>query len=479
MKRVLLVNPNTCRQPYPVPPLGLCLAAAVLEKRYEVRIHDALDEQGPGLERILEDFAPDAVGLGIRNIDDVVMEGGTYFVDDIRERFAKPIRRVTRAPLILGGSGFTLFPHELLRELDADYGVLGEAETVFPALLEALGSGRDPRTIPGVAGRAGEAPRGGRAWVPAESLPFADIDRRIEYRPYRQRGAYPIQTKRGCAHDCLYCSYPELEGRAFRARPPGLVADEIEQAMDRLGDVTIELVDSTFNDPSDHAEAICREIVRRGLRPRLRTMGINPGRVTDELLDLMKRAGFAQIDLTPDSASPGMLKSLRKNFARPQLEQTAERLRRFDLPAMWFFLLGGPGENERTLDETFDFIDRFVSPDDLVHLTEGLRIYPCSGLYEQARREGVVQPGESLLRPKFYVSAALGPAGLKEGVVRRAATRPHCLRAAEATPPPELLAAAARLREEQGLTEPMFRTLLRLRRAQHLNPGTEVLSDRH
>ena len=34
-----------------------------------------------------------------------------------------------------------------------------------------------------------------------------------------------------------------------------------------------------------------------------------------------------------------------------------------------------------------------------------------------------------------------------------------------APPPPEFPAAAMKLREEQGLAEPMFRTLLRLRRA--------------
>jgi radical SAM superfamily enzyme YgiQ (UPF0313 family) len=193
-------------------------------------------------------------------------------------------------------------------------------------------------------------------------------------------------------------------------------------------------------------------------------MGVNPAAVTRELIDMMSAAGFAQIDSTPDSASPAMLENLRKNFTLAQLQRTATIVREAKMPTMWFFLLGGPGETEQTILETFAFIDRFVDPEDMVHISEGLRIYPHTGLYDTAVREGVVAPGESLLARRFYVSQELGRERLLEIVGRHLATRPNCVRSSESTPPPEMLREAARLRREQGLTEPMFRTLLRLRR---------------
>jgi len=463
VKKVLLVGSNSLRAPYPVAPVGLCLVAAALAPRWRVRVHEALADTAD-LASVVEQFDPDYVGLGIRNIDDIVMEGGVSFVNDIRDRFARPLRRLTRAPLILGGSGFSIFPQELLAECDADYGVVGEGEAAFPALLDTLELRGDPLAVPGVVSPGSPLPRRAARPPALEGLPFAEIDRWIDFAPYRERGAYPIQTKRGCARRCIYCSYPQIEGRRFRRRSPESVVDEIGQARERLGDVAFEFVDSIFNDPPGHAESICWEIVQRGLPVRLRTMGVNPAQVTRELIDLMSAAGFSQIDSTPDTAAPAMLKRLRKNFSLEDLERTATIVRDAGMPTMWFFLLGGPGETEETIAETFAFIDRFVDPEDMVHLSEGLRIYPHTGLYDTAVREGVVAAGESLLARRFYVSPELGRERLLEIVGREVATRLNCVRASESTPPPAMLQEAARCRREQGLKEPMFRTLLRLRR---------------
>ncbi|HOX42740.1 MAG TPA: cobalamin-dependent protein [Myxococcota bacterium] len=473
MARVLLVNANPETAPYPVPPLGLCLAAEALAgapEAHEVRVLDGTFAPPGALEEAVRAFAPEVIGLGVRNVDDVVMEGGRHYVAEIRARFVEPLAACSRAPRVLGGAGFSLYPEALLDALDADCGLVGEAEAGLPALVAALVAGRSPADLPGVVTRG---PPPGRRVEPARlpgaelRLPPARIERWLDYAPYRERGSYPVQTKRGCAHDCLYCSYVRIEGGRYRLRAPGLVADEIARACQALGDPppAFEIVDSTFNDPPGHAEEVCRAIAARGLGVRLRTMGVNPGQVSASLLALMRRAGFAQVDCTPDSASPRMLAALHKNFDRPALERAAAELRRADMPTMWFFLLGGPGEDEASLAETFDFVDRCVDPADMVHLTAGLRIYPRTGLHRAALAEGLVAPDDPLLAARFYVSPRLGAARLRELVARAAETRPNCVPAWEATPPADMLREAAALRARDGLQEPMFRTLLRLRRA--------------
>jgi len=461
MKKVLLVNSNAETAPYPVPPLGLCLVAGRVSRDYDVRVHDG----GGGLSELLASFGPDYVGLGVRNIDDVVMAAPTYYVDEIAEAFVRPIRSYGRAPLILGGAGFSVFPAELMTRLGADYGIVGEGEEAFATLLAALDSCEDPLAIPGVvdgegltAARASE-PEAGRL-----ALPESRIDAFVDYAPYRGRGSYPVQAKRGCAHHCVYCTYPRIEGKSYRLRDPGEVVDEIEAIRKRLGDVSVEIVDSTFNDPAGHAEAICTEIARRGLRVRLRTMGVNPAGVTDELVSLMRRAGFAQVDCTPDSGSPRVLAALRKNFDRARLERAATILAAHEMPTMWFFILGGPGETRDTIRETFDFVDRFVQPGDMAHLTTGVRVYPGTALAARALDEGIIAPGRSLLRPTFYVSPTLGREALETAVAEEVASRPNSVPAAETTPDPGMIREALQLRAELGLDEPMFRSLLRVRR---------------
>ena len=465
MKRVLLINSNVETKPYPVPPLGLCLVAAALSETHEVRVHDGTFDAGRGVADAVRDFAPDYVGIGIRNIDDVILDGGTHYVEGIFRDFVRPVREATGAPLILGGAGFSIFPGPLMERFGADFGVVGEAEAALPALLAALENGRRPEEVPGVVTRHGGAsPTVVGAPAGTLALPFSQIDSWLDFGPYRERGSYPIQTKRGCVHECAYCTYPRIEGRRVRLRSPREVVDEIEEAAGRLGPVTFEVVDSTFNYPAGHVEAVCAEIAARGLAVRLRTMGVNPGAITADLLRGMKAAGFAQIDCTPDTASPRMLASLGKNFTREALERAASLIAEFDMPTMWCFVFGGSGENEETVAETLDFVDRFVSGRDMVHMTEGLRIYPGTPLHGAALAEGIVDAADDLLASRFYVSPALGRERLAELLLDASRTRPNYIRAQDSTPDPAMLREAVALRRAEGLTEPMFRTLLRLHR---------------
>ncbi|MCP4199157.1 MAG: radical SAM protein [Proteobacteria bacterium] len=467
-KKVLLINSNTETAPYPVPPVGLCLVASSLSHDFDVHLYDGTFDGGRGLAMVIADMAPDYIGLGIRNIDDVVMENNVSYIDTIQRKFVDIIHQSSRAPLILGGAGYSLFSRSLLALFDADFGVIGEGEIAFPALLAALESNRDPSHIPGIIHRTtgSEGRFSNRPYRQKQTDPlFSNIDSFVDFTPYTKKGSYPIQTKRGCIHRCLYCSYPLIEGSSYRLRSPKSVVDEIEDAVLRLDTVTFEIVDSTLNDPLEHALAICQEIVARDLRVRLRSMGVNPGSVTRDLIIWMKKAGFVQIDCSADTASPAMLSSLRKGYDLTKLEGAAQLITEFDMPTMWFFILGGPGETAQTIDESFDFIDRFVNPNDMVHITEGLRIYPRTGLYNTALKEGVIDAADPLLDSVFYVSPDIGKTALIEKVVKACRIRPNCVRAVESTPSPEMIQQAMKLRQEQQLTEPMFRTFLRIRRS--------------
>lgn len=463
MKRVLLINTNTEKNPYPAPPLGLCLISANIEKKYEVKIFDGMFREANRISQEVIDFKPDYIGISIRNIDDINIINPVFYADTILNNFIKPLKKVSSAPIILGGSGFSIFPFELMKLYNADYGVVGEGEEIFPMLLNFLGKQKDVSTIPGVITKDSKDFIKPLNSYNISCLSFPEIDKRINFSHYREKGAYSIQTKRGCAHRCLYCTYPNIEGRKLRLRPAKSVADEIEQANQRLGYTTFEFVDSTFNDPPGNAEKICREISKRKLNIRLRTMGINPANVTGELFALMLSAGFTQIDCTPDSASPQMLVNFQKNFTISELEKTAKIIKQYDMPAMWFFIFGGPGETRETIKESFDFIDKWVNKYDMVLMTIGLRIYPDTDLYTLAIKQGVIKPNESLLFPRFYISEEFQVQELFNIIKEASSLRPNCIPLTESTPSEKMLKQANKIREELNLTEPMFRTFLRLR----------------
>ena len=463
----MLVNTNIEKAPYPVPPLGLCLLAACLENRYEVRIYDGVFDEGRNLVEEVLRFQPDFIGFSIRNIDDVVIDRHLFYVEGILERFIRPVQAIIHVPVILGGSGFSIFPEELMQLTGADYGIIGEAEQSLPALLHCIETNTDTEYIHNLVTAQQTKIRShfDFSYPTPTDFRFSEIDRRIDFQPYLARGVYSIQTKRGCSHGCIYCTYPLIEGKRFRVRSPEDIADEIEQAHQRIGNITFEFVDSTFNDPKGHAEAICREIIHRKIKVRLRTMGINPGHCSEELFELMMEAGFAQIDATPDSASPLVLKNLDKGFKLPEIEKMAGLIKKYNLPTMWFFLFGGPGEDAWTFQETLDFIDSYVNPDDMVYMTAGLRIYPNTPLYDLACWEGNIRKEQSIFqKPAYYFSKALSKTHLDQLIRKATETRHNCIPAIETAPPPEMIKEAMILRETEMLTEPTFRTLIRIRK---------------
>ncbi|MBN1413748.1 MAG: radical SAM protein [Bacteroidales bacterium] len=465
MKKVLLINTNTEKVPYPVPPLGLCLVARSIEKSFDVTLFDAATQTEQELREMLGAVDPDYIGISIRNIDNTVMGRQVFFIPDIIKKFIVVAQSHEKATVILGGSGFSIFPEEILMATGIRYGIIGEGESTLQQLIDALETGGEPDGIPGVIYKKNHHYA---VTPPAFSLAMKDVPLSrlydlVQLDAYRERGSYPVQTKRGCVFSCIYCSYPNLEGRTYRLRNPEEIADEIEDAAERLGDILFEFVDSTFNSPAGHAEAICEEIIKKGISVRLRTMGINPKDANSSLLSLMKRAGFRQIDCTPDTASPKMLKSLKKNFSLQQLRSCADLIRRHDMPTMWFFMFGGPGETKETVRETFSFIDHYVSEKDMVFTGEGVRIYPLTEMYDLALKQGFIKAYDNLLEPVYYVSRDIGREELSSLLRREIAKRPNVVHALESAPKPEMLAEAMAIRKSQRLEEPMFRTLLRLK----------------
>ena len=152
--KVLLISANTTNAPHSVYPLGLDYVAGALTPRHEVRILDMNRAVGPEeLEAAIRDGAPEVIGISIRNIDNVDTLAAKSFIPGY-ERIVRLARDCTAVPIVLGGSGFSIFPGELMSLLGADFGVIGEGESIA-LLVDALERGADPSTLPGIVIKGG------------------------------------------------------------------------------------------------------------------------------------------------------------------------------------------------------------------------------------------------------------------------------------------------------------------------------------
>jgi radical SAM superfamily enzyme YgiQ (UPF0313 family) len=426
MRRILLVAANSERLPDPVYPLGAATVATALRSAgHAVTTLDlCFETDRPGaLERALEQVQPEILALSLRNLDSSSFPDTRSFVEDYRSLVSRA-RQWGPLPILLGGSGLTAMPERVLEHTGADYAVAGEGEQAVLWLLSQLEAGREPRSGGGfvvqAAGR-GRLVRAGAWSQDLDGLPEVDRGCFDAARYYREGGCLNLQTKRGCAFQCSFCSYPIIEGDRLRLRQPMAVVDELERESARWGVKHWFITDSVFNVPMDHAKAICAEIVRRGLKLEWSAY-FNPRQFDDELAGLLAASGCRDVEFGSDSGSDRMLDSLRKGFTTGEMRAASALCRKHRLRVCQSLMFGGPGEDRSTVTETLALMDE-LKPQAVIAMT-GIRIMQGTRLERQARDEGYLSADEDLLQPRFYFSRGLGEdvVGLIEEQSR---ARPH------------------------------------------------------
>jgi radical SAM superfamily enzyme YgiQ (UPF0313 family) len=395
---ILMISANQEKSPYPVFPLGLAFLAPPLEAAgHSLKVIDLCfaDDHAALITDTLSAFTPDAVIISIRNIDNVTFPGFRSYLDGI-----KGVVELCRgkAPVILGGSGYSLMPLELLEFLSGDYGIAGEGEEILPLVLDRIARGESPAGLPGVvAGGAAEfAPP-----KPVETLRRPERALFPVERYNREGGMANLQTKRGCPFSCIYCTYPMLEGTRIRLREVDDIIGEIRELVEGYGSEYIYFVDDIFNYPIDFAERLCRAMIAAGLSVRWSAF-INPAFITPELVRLMVEAGCDAFEFGSDSGSPAMLRNLGKSFGIGEIRTASALCRDQGIDFAHYILFGGPGESEETVLESFALMDE-VEPTAVIGMT-GIRIYPGTHLHRQALDEGIIQPETPLLEPVFYIA---------------------------------------------------------------------------
>ena len=407
--KVLIVALNRNRQPMAVMPYGACIAAqAAADAGHETRLLDLMFARNPAraVEKACLDFKPDVAGFSLRNIDNNDLRTPVFYADEAASLMALA-RRACGAKIVLGGAAVSVMPEALLRRTGADWCLLGDAASAFPRFLAALAGGENPVSVPGACAVAD-----GRFTSTPPDLStaagmglFPDFGRWLDLRAYARRmTAAPLKTKLGCPFGCVYCTYPAGEGKAYRLCPPGDVVRAV-RGLAAGGVRDIEFVDNVFNSPYAHAMELCRLLAESRTGARFHTMELNPEFTDGPLLDAMERAGFAGIGITAESADDGVLSALGKNYTSAHLERAAAAVEKHDIPCMWIFMAGGPGETKATVERTLEFARRRVRPSDTVFFNAGVRLYPGTPLEAAARLGGSLKRSlEEMLEPVFYLS---------------------------------------------------------------------------
>jgi radical SAM superfamily enzyme YgiQ (UPF0313 family) len=425
--RVLIISVSREIVHVMVPPLGEAyLASYLLSQGHEVKLLDLTlsNDYKRDISKTINELEPQLIGISIRNIDSTTYPGNLFFylpakniILYIKELVGSSI------PIILGGAGFSIFSEEILRDVPHNIGVLGDGEYVLAEILKKIQEGKDPRTVDkGIC----YLDKNGvyyqkEPWrvENLDELPFPmremiDNDAYL-IDPMKKSGSTwgNIQTQRGCPMNCIYCSYRYIEGNTIRFRSPERVSEEIGIMTNNYGIKNIFFVDSLFNLDYNHVKNICTELKSHKVEIN---WGANyaPNKRFLDLMPLMKESGAIHFATGIESLSGEMMKNMNKNRSPDEAILTSKKCVDLEIEQLIHMIVGGPGETIETVRASFDRLETIESfkrdlwqGDGDVIIFIGLRIYPNTPLQLIAQHEGLIKNGESLLKPKFYISPSI------------------------------------------------------------------------
>ncbi|WP_289020891.1 radical SAM protein [Desulfobacter postgatei] len=430
--RILLINGNRFKQPWPVIPFGLsCIAKACEDASHTIQMLDLCFSKNcaKDIRQAVHKFIPDIIGVSIRNIDNSVGYNTLFLLEETKTHIITPCKEIFTGPIVIGGPSVGISGAEMLDFFDLSYAIRGDGEVAFIKFLERYKQGQSLTDLEGLVIR-----KDGK--IIQDSLPmrvkdlndlgFVNPANYIDLDPYRKFDSpIQIQTKRGCALNCTYCTYNRIEGNKYRLKDPQSIADAIEILVKETGINHIEFTDSTFNIPLGHCKKILKALALKKLDLNLRTMGLNPGAVDEELVALMKTAGFRDVDLGAESGSDTTLKGLGKNFTKADVIRAGRLLQAKNIPVTWYLLVGAPGETAETLRETFETINQAASKWDLINIGVGVRVYKGAPMADQMIAENPMCTPDNFFKPVNFEPEAISLEKIKKLTKLEALNHPN------------------------------------------------------
>jgi len=415
-KKVLLINPNRMK-PVVSPVAVDYLATALHNHQIKVVFLDLAFSENveEDIKRTFQNESFVAVGITVRNIDDSYFASRDFCLEKTK-KIIDLVRTWTQSPVILGGVGFSISPVPALKYCGGDFGFWGEGEDAFPFLIKALTTAtKDFKKIPGLIWRNdfGKYIQNAPTYLDLHKLRLFPRDTIDNLKYFQEGGMVGFETKRGCNQSCYYCADPVSKGKKVRFRHPEDVANELNVLVEK-GITYFHTCDSEFNLDPDHALQICQEIKRKRLSDKIRWYAYAiPSGFTRELAGEMRKAGCVGIDFGVDSGNELILKNLGRNHTPETIVEVAKICHKNGFTFMFDLLLGGPGENKKTVKETIELMKK-TNPS-RVGISLGIRIYPGTEIEKMLIKTRRNAKGgfygdftKGLLKPYFYLSPQLG-----------------------------------------------------------------------
>ena len=155
-----------------------------------------------------------------------------------------------------------------------------------------------------------------------------------------------VHASRGCPHCCDYCALVAAFGRGVRTRSPENVVEDIRQAIaffdqghHRLAKV-LWITDDNFFANRAWAIQVLNAIIASGIRYQFTIQARFEVGFDDEMLELLKKAGFIELAMGIEFLEDESFKAYYKESTYRQILKSVRNIRRHGLRVRGLFIVG-------------------------------------------------------------------------------------------------------------------------------------------
>jgi radical SAM superfamily enzyme YgiQ (UPF0313 family) len=332
--------------------------------------------------QVIERFRPRVVGISLRT---PTLAAGLAL--------ARLVKAVDPGIVVVaGGPHATVMGPAVLDHPELDLAVLGEGEATLPELLRALGRGKDPAEVAGLAVR-----RNGRGRATAPRAPLAELDSLpfphlaagqtlMDFQRYPSSAFRGMMASRGCPRRCSYCGSGAVWDKV-RRRTPENVASEARCLMG-LGVGQVRFEDDTFGVNQGYLAQLCQTLGQQA--PGLAfTCETHVGLISPASLAQLKQAGCQGVQLGIESGHDDILQAMGKGFSARRAWEACGMVRAAGLRLEVFFMVGHPRETEASLKATLRMIQDLPC-DKIIYSI--FTPYPGTADFGYCQRNGLIPP---------------------------------------------------------------------------------------
>lgn len=274
------------------------------------------------------------------------------------------IRNNSKAMVVLGGMHASLNYLEAVEY--ADYVLMGDGDELIVDFINCMKEGKKI-DFKGVVYKIGEVViNTGKREQPVDidTIPDRNLVYNYSKLAKRYNTLWPqVHGSRGCPHNCDYCAVIQHFGRKIRHRPPQSIVQDIKEAiefhrikfMHRLSDC-VWITDDNFAEDRDWAISVLNEIINSGIKYNFSVQARFEIGFDDELLELMKKAGFIELALGIEFLDDDSFKEFHKKSNYDDIKKSIKNIQKHGIGVRGLFIVGAPTDTKGVGEKIANYV---------------------------------------------------------------------------------------------------------------------------